>query len=181
MGKGRRQRVLPLWAETRTALVVWLSIRPAVQDRHLFLNASGQAMTRQGFAHLLARHVESAQKVQPSMAGKHITTHVLRHTCAVHILEATGDLRQVSLWLGHVSMQSTEIYLRVNPAKKLEILANYVPPAVQKGAFNGLRRFTLHKERKRGPKAEQRLPSTLPKNTPLRWNSMSQWNVFTDG
>ena len=47
MGKGRRQRVLPLWAETRTALVDWLSIRPAVQDRYLFLNVRGQAMTRQ--------------------------------------------------------------------------------------------------------------------------------------
>ena len=138
MGKGRRQRVLPLWAETRTALVDWLNIRPTVEDRHLFLNARGRAMPRQGFAHLLARHVQTAQKIQPSVAGKHITAHVLRHTCAVHVLEATGDLRQVSLWLGHASMQTTEIYLRVNPTKKLEVLANHVPPAVQKGAFNGI-------------------------------------------
>ena len=137
MGKGRRLRILPLWAETRTAFVDWLNIRPTAQDCHLFLNARGQAMTRQGFAHLLARHVEIAQQVQPSIADKRITAHVLRHTCAVHVLEATGELRQVSLWLGHASMQITEIYLRVNPAKKLEVLANHVPPAVQKDAFNG--------------------------------------------
>ena len=59
-------------------------------------------------------------------------------SCAVHVLEATGDLRQMLLWLGRASMQTTEIYLRVNTAKKLEVLANHVPPAVQKGAFNGI-------------------------------------------
>lgn len=138
MGKGRRQRILPLWNETRTALVDWLNVRFATQERHLFLNARGLAMTRQGFAYLLAKHVKQAQKTQPSIAGKHVTAHVLRHTCAVHVLEATGDIRQVSLWLGHASMQTTEIYLRVNPAKKLEMLASQVPPAIQKGAFNGV-------------------------------------------
>lgn len=138
MGKGRRQRVLPLWNETRATLADWLNVRPAVESRHLFLNARKQAMTRQGFAHLLAKHVRTARNAVPSMVGKHITAHVLRHTCAVHVLEATGDLRQVSLWLGHASMQTTEIYLRVNPAKKLELLANQVPPALQKGNFNGV-------------------------------------------
>lgn len=64
-----------------------------------------------------------------------MTPHVLRHSCAMHTLEATGDIRKVSLWLGHASLQSTEAYLRVDPAEKLAILAANAPPAVPKGKF----------------------------------------------
>lgn len=64
-------------------------------------------------------------------------TLTVSKTCAVHVLEATGDLRQVSLWLGQASIQTTEVYLCMNPAKKLEMLASQVPPAIQKGTFNG--------------------------------------------
>ena len=58
-----------------------------------------------------------------------------RHACALHILEATGDIRKVSLWLGHASIKSTEIYLRVDPAEKLGVLAAGFPPIVRKGSF----------------------------------------------
>ena len=71
----------------------------------------------------------------PSMAGKRISPHALRHSCAVHTLEATGDIRKVSLWLGHASIQSTEIYLRTDPLEKLEVLAAGLPPSIRKGSF----------------------------------------------
>ena len=69
------------------------------------------------------------------MATKRISPHVLRHACAIHTLEATGDIRKVSLWLGHASVQSTEIYLRADPVDKLNILAARQPPSVRKGVF----------------------------------------------
>ena len=79
----------------------------------------------------------------PSIASKHVTPHCLRHSCALHTLEATGDIRKVSLWLGHASLQSTEIDLRVGPVAKLEMLASIVPPETKNGAFNGTRASSL--------------------------------------
>ena len=139
MENGRRERVLPLWKQTRSALVDWLAIRPSVADRHLFLNARNVGIGRHGFARRLALHVAAAAAKVPSIASKHVTPHCLRHSCALHTLEATRDIRKVSLWLGHASLQSTEIYLRVSPVAKLEMLAENVPPSVQKGAFDGAR------------------------------------------
>lgn len=135
-GKGRRERELPLWKETRRVLRDWLAIRPDCGDRHLFLNARGMAMSRHGFAHRLALHVATARKTLPSMAGKRITPHSLRHACALHTLEATGDIRKVSLWLGHATVNSTEIYLRADPTEKLDILAAGHVPTIRKGRFN---------------------------------------------
>jgi integrase/recombinase XerD len=64
-----------------------------------------------------------------------VTPHVLRHTCAMHTLQATHDVRKVSLWLGHASLQSTEIYLRADPTSKLEALAAMVSPTLKPGRF----------------------------------------------
>mgnify|MGYP001627864434 CR=1 FL=1 len=135
LGKGRRERVLPLWQETRTALRAWMAVRPAVQRQELFLNREGLPMSRDGFAHRLAVHVAAAVRKRPSLSEKRVTPHVLRHSCAMHTLEATGDIRKVSLWLGHASLQSTEAYLRVDPAEKLAILSANGAPSVTKGKF----------------------------------------------
>ena len=138
MGKGRRERVLPLWKESRSALQCWLDIRPEVHVRHLFLSARRQPITRHGFAHRLDVHVAAAKSVVPSIGAKRITPHVLRRSCAMHTLEATRwNLYYVSLWLGHESMSSTELYLRGNTAEKLKALNANVPPTIRKGAFNG--------------------------------------------
>jgi site-specific recombinase XerD len=135
MGKGRRERVLPLWKETATALRAWLAIRPPGGSPELFPNAAGRAMTRSGFEHILAKHVAAAAQKQPSITKKRVTPHVLRHTCAMHTLQATRDVRKVSLWLGHASLQSTEIYLRADPTEKLEALAAIAPLSPQRGRF----------------------------------------------
>jgi site-specific recombinase XerD len=135
IGKGRRERVLPLWKETAAAVKAWLRIRPTSGDPALFLNAKAQAMTRSGFEYLLAKHVAAAARREPSIASKRVTPHVLRHTCAMHTLRATRDARKVSLWLGHASLQSTEVYLRADPTEKLEALAAMVPPMLKPGRF----------------------------------------------
>ena len=136
-GKGRRQRILPLWKVTRTVIRDWIAVRPACRSDHLFLNAKGRAMSRHGFAQRLSVHAATAAKTVPAIADKRIFPHILRHSCAFHTLEATGDIRKVSLWLGHASIQSTEIYLRSDPARKLEILDETVPPSITKGRFKG--------------------------------------------
>ena len=79
MGKGRRERVLPLWRETRSVLRDWLAIRPSGGGDRLFLNARGMALSRHGFAHRLALHVATARQKMPSMVGKRISPHALRH------------------------------------------------------------------------------------------------------
>jgi site-specific recombinase XerD len=135
MGKGRRERVLPLWKETATALRDWLRVRGQPQSAALFLNARGEAMTRSGFEYILEQHLRSASAKQPSLAKKRVSPHSLRHSCAMHTLHATGDIRKVSLWLGHATLQSTEVYLRADPTEKLEAMASLVPPTLRRGRF----------------------------------------------
>lgn len=135
IGKGRRERVLPLWKETTIAVKAWLKLRPISTAPELFLNARGQAMTRSGLEYILAKHVATAVGVLPSLAVKRISPHVLRHSCAMNTLHATHDMRKVSLWLGHASLQSTEVYLRADPYQKLEALGAMTPPGLKPGRF----------------------------------------------
>jgi len=135
MGKGRRERVLPLWKETVSTLKAWLAIRPKTGAAELFLNGARRAMTRSGFEYILAKHVAAAAKARPSIADKRVTPHVLRHSCAMHTLKATRDVRKVSLWLGHASLKSTEIYLRADPTEKLEALGAMEAPMLKPGRF----------------------------------------------
>ena len=92
-------------------------------------------MTRHGFAHRLGLHAAPARQRMPTMVSKRSFPHLLRHSRVVHTLEATGDIRKVSLWLGHASIQSTEIYLRSDPVGKLDVLSARLPPAIRKGSF----------------------------------------------
>jgi len=83
----------------------------------------------------LRKHIRTVKQHYPSLATKRVHPHVLRHTCALTILQATKDLRKVSLWLGHAKMQTTEMYLRVDPSVKLEALESMVPPKLRSGRF----------------------------------------------
>ncbi len=134
-GKGRRERCLPLWKQTTAALRAWLAIRGTVPVPELFVNARREPMTRAGFEYILEKHVHTAAKRCPSLATKRISPHVLRHSCALTVLEATKDLRKVSLWLGHANMQTTEVYVRVDPSIKLEALEAVTPPKLRSGRF----------------------------------------------
>ena len=101
----------------------------------LFFNARGEPMTRSGFEYILRKHAHTAQTRCPSLSTKRISPHVLRHTCALTVLQATKDLRKVSLWLGHANVQTTEIYTRADPSIKLEALESVVPPKLRSGRF----------------------------------------------
>ena len=137
-GKGRRERSLPLWKQTVTALRAWLAVR-AVRGTlavpELFVNARREPLTRAGFEYILEKHLDTATTRCPSLATKRISPHVLRHSCALTVLEATKDLRKVSLWLGHANMQTTEMYTRADPSIKLEALEAITPPKLRSGRF----------------------------------------------
>jgi site-specific recombinase XerD len=135
LGKGRKQRVLPLWKETAGALRDWLKVRGEPKGTVLFQNARGEPMTRSGFKYIVKKYVRIASVQQHSLAAKRVSPHSLRHSCAMNTLQATGDVRKVALWLGHASLQSTEIYLRADPTEKLEAMAAVVPPTVRRGHF----------------------------------------------
>ena len=95
-------------------------------------------MTRRGFAKRLAVHAQTAAQNVPSIAQKNVSPHLVRHACALHTLEATGDVRKVSLWLGHSSLQTTEMYLRSDPTDKLDTLDKWRPLSLRKGVFKGV-------------------------------------------
>ena len=134
-GKGRRERSLPLWRQTVVALRAWLAVRGRIAVPELFVNARREPMTRAGFEYILAKHAHTATKRCPSLATKRVSPHVLRHSCALTVLEATKDLRKVSLWLGHANMQTTEMYTRADPSIKLEALDAVTAPKLRSGRF----------------------------------------------
>ncbi len=134
-GKGRRERILPLWKETAKTLRAWLVVRGEAATTELFLNAQAAPLTRSGFEYILRKYVKVAARTCPSIAGKRVSPHVLRHSCAMHTLRATRDVRQVALWLGHASIQSTEIYLRADPTEKLAALQAGTAPSLRAGRF----------------------------------------------
>ena len=136
LGKGRRERALPVWKRTGANLRAWLAIRGEATVPEIFLNAHGGAMTRTGFEYILKRHVASAKQSCPSLCGKRVSPHTLRHGCAMLMLQTTHDIRKVSLWLGHSSVQTTEIYLRADPTGKLEAISKLTPPALRRGRFS---------------------------------------------
>jgi site-specific recombinase XerC len=135
LGKGRRQRVLPLWKTTAAALRAWLAVRGTVPTPEVFVSARGEPLTRWGFAYLLKQHCATAAHKCPGLLKKRVSPHVLRHTCAMIVLQATQDIRKVSLWLGHANLATTEVYTRGDPTEKLEAIEAIVPPHMRKGYF----------------------------------------------
>lgn len=135
LGKGRKERCLPLWKETTADLRAWMAVRGAMLVPELFVNAEGTAMTRAGFEYILDKHVCSAKKTCPSLDGRTVSPHQLRHSCALMMLKATRDIRKVALWLGHADIRTTEVYLRVDPSEKLEAVEAAVPLALRRGRF----------------------------------------------
>lgn len=126
-GKGRKTRCVPLRKDTVKVLNAWLKERAAKPGDPLFPNARGMAMSRDGVEYLLAKHVAVARLRCPSMKTKRITAHVLRHTIAMDFLQHGVDRSVIALWLGHESMETTQIYLHASLQIKEQALAKSEP------------------------------------------------------
>lgn len=135
-GKGRKERVLPLWKEVGDSLRAWLALRADAPAPEVFLNARNEPIGRSGVAYILKKHQAVAAATCPSIAAKPLTPHVLRHSCGMNVLRSTGDIRKVALWLGHEHTDTTEIYVRGDATEKLAMLGEVVPPTLRPGKFS---------------------------------------------
>jgi site-specific recombinase XerD len=135
LGKGRKERTLPIWKPAADDVRAWVKVRGNVPATTIFVNARGGPMTRAGFEYVLRKHVTAAATKQPSLAAKKVAPHILRHTCAMTILQATGDIRKVALWLGHADMKTTQVYLRADPTEKLDAVESVLPPTLRRGRY----------------------------------------------
>jgi len=118
-GKGRKERLCPLWPETVMALK---QILRADLDEHVFTNARGNPLTRDGVAYLLNKYVHRAAKTRPELLTRRVTPHVMRHSCAVALLQAGVDVTVIRDYLGHASIATTSRYVTSNLQMKREVL-----------------------------------------------------------
>lgn len=121
IGKGRKQRHCPLWVETIKKLAA-LAGQRAPQER-LFLNRCGQPITRFGIYEMVERHAIKVQAAMPSLATKRVSPHTIRHSTATHLLRAGVDINTVRAWLGHVRLDTTNIYAEIDLETKAQALA----------------------------------------------------------
>ncbi len=126
-GKGRKERCTPLRREIVAALRAWLDERNGQSTDPVFPNARGHALSPEGVEYLLAKHTATARQQCPSLEKKQITPHVLRHTAAMELLQSGVDRSVIALWLGHESMETTQVYLHADLALKEQALARTVP------------------------------------------------------
>jgi integrase/recombinase XerD len=121
-GKGRKVRRCPLWPATVNALLALVrNLSPA---EPVFLNRLGDAITRHGIHWMLRNHVRTASTSYPSLLRRPISPHTIRHTTATHLLRAGVDINTIRAWLGHVSIDTTNIYAEVDLQRKAEVLAH---------------------------------------------------------
>ena len=120
-GKGNKQRRCPLWEATLKHLRQLAGERPA--EAHLFLNRRGEPLTRYGVHTLVERYVAKLRSSVPSLQGKRVSPHIIRHTTASHLLQAGVDINTIRAWLGHVSLDTTNIYAETDLATKERALA----------------------------------------------------------
>jgi site-specific recombinase XerD len=126
-GKGRKERTVPLWPTTSQVLKTWFAELGAQADRIAFPSAKGKVLSRDGVDYLLQQAIQRALPACPSLATKHISPHVIRHTTAMHLLQAGVDITTIALWLGHESIETTHVYLETDLAMKEKALEKLAP------------------------------------------------------
>jgi site-specific recombinase XerD len=129
LGKGRKERICPLWPQTAQVLRAWLVARGDLdQPREaLFENHRGTRLTRFGVRYLLEKYCRLARRTRPGLKIKHLHPHRLRHSTAVHLLKAGADITTISQWLGHASLTTTTRCATLDLDLKREVLRKARP------------------------------------------------------
>lgn len=127
-GKGRKERIVPLWRSTARQLQRWLEHSPRALDQPLFPNRSGGQLTRTGVAERLKLAVKVATQRYPELARQRISPHMVRHSTAMHLLQSGVDITVIALWLGHESPVTTHAYIEADLAMKERALEALQPP-----------------------------------------------------
>jgi site-specific recombinase XerD len=131
MGKGRKERSVPLWPSTRTRLRTWLREIPSDPDAVLFPGRSGGALSRTSVAERLTLAIKAASQQHPELRRQRVSPHVLRHSIAMHLLQSGVDITVIALWLGHESTVTTHQYVEADLAMKARALAALKSPATR--------------------------------------------------
>lgn len=134
-GKGRKERCTPLAKPTVAVLKAWIKEQGGEESCFLFPSSSGGRLSADAVQHALTTHVAVAQRQCPSLATKRVTPHVLRHTAAMELLQAGVDRALIAIWLGHESLDTTQIYLDADLQLKKTVLDKITPIKNRPGRF----------------------------------------------
>ncbi|SRR5712692_213232 len=134
-GKGRKQRSTPLGREAVAVLEAWLRHDLSPQSDCVFPSIRGGRLSRDAIEDLVARHSRTAQQQCPSLKQKHISPHVLRHTAAMELLSHGVDRSVIALWLGHESVETTQMYLHADLRLKEQALSRVTPLGVKPSRY----------------------------------------------
>ncbi len=134
-GKGRKQRCTPLRRETAAVMAAWLRERRGQPTDPVFCSQRGIVLSRDAVERLVTKHVKTAQRGCLSLARKRVTPHVLRHTAAMDLLHHGVDRSVIALWLGHESVETTQMYLHADMQLKEQALSRTTPANVKPGRY----------------------------------------------
>lgn len=135
VGKGRKQRAVPLTPTTEAVLRVWLQERFGQPKDPLFPTRTGRRLSRDAVERRVTKHGATAAERCPSLQNKRLTPHILRHTSAMSLLQAGVDSSVIALWLGHADIRSTNVYLHADLTIKQQALARVAPPSTRPGRY----------------------------------------------
>ena len=134
-GKGRKLRCTPLRRDVVKVLDAWLRERPTALDTPVFPSSRGGRLSEDAVEHLVAKHTAATRGRCPSLAGKRVTPHTLRHTAAMQLLRRGVDRTVIAMWLGHESIETTQIYLHADLGLKEKALAHTASSGLAPGRY----------------------------------------------
>jgi len=134
-GKGRKQRVIPLWKSTATQLRAWLGEIDCSPDHPVFPNRAGKALSCSGVQNRLQLAVTKAIERCPSLSGRRISPHTIRHSTAMHLLQSGVAMEVIALWLGHETPQTTHCYVEADLSMKEAALQRVQDPSPRRPRF----------------------------------------------
>jgi site-specific recombinase XerD len=135
LGKGRKQRCTPLTAQTTTVLSTWMRERHGQPSDPLFPTSRGRPLSRDAVALLVNKYAKVAREECPTLKNKRVSPHVLRHSAAMALLHAGVDITVIALWLGHESVEATQIYIHADLTIKERALARTTPLDITPGRY----------------------------------------------
>ena len=129
-GKGRKESACPIWPETVDALQNYIAHRypSATECPSVFLNANGKPITRFGIRYIIRKYAVKAGEACPSIKTKKVSPHTVRHTTAMHLLQAGNDLIVIKDWTGHADLNTTHGYVEIDMKMKRKALETCQPP-----------------------------------------------------
>jgi integrase/recombinase XerD len=134
-GKGRKERCTPLRRDTVRLLEQWLRERRGAEDDPLFPSMRGDRLSRDALEHIVGKHSQTAAASCPSLAGKRVSPHILRHSTAMELLQHGVDQPVIALWLGHESVETTQVYIHADLRIKEKALSRVTAPDTKPGRY----------------------------------------------